>query len=112
MGAAERDEHTPRHTHTPTHTETSDRGVELGAPNVDLMTGLYEMKQTGEDDSGKKRNRRGGGVVLYYKNGDSVEVRVSFIPVFFHDKPLSCGVVPMTHIQAQEEQGLAHLRTH
>lgn len=24
-----------------------------------------------------------GGGVLYYKNGDSVEVRVSFIPVFF-----------------------------
>lgn len=28
---------------------------------MDLMTGLYEMKQTGEDDSEKKRNRRGGG---------------------------------------------------
>lgn len=60
----------------------------------------------------KRKEIEGEGGVLYYKIGDSVEVRVSFIPVFFHDKPLSCGVVPMTHIQAQEEQGLAHLCTH
>lgn len=31
----------------------------------------------------KRKEIEGEGGVLYYKNGDSVEVRVSFIPVFF-----------------------------
>jgi len=59
LGAAERGVYTHRHTHI----QMSDRGVELSAPNVDLMMGLYELKQSAEDDGGKKRKRGGCGFI-------------------------------------------------
>lgn len=37
-------------------TRMLDRRVEYHAPNVDLMTGLYEMKERVEDDGGRQKS--------------------------------------------------------
>lgn len=77
MGAAERKR--GRHTHTQTHTQMSDSGVELGAPNVDLMTGLYELKRSAEDEGEKKKAE--------HQKLWCVAVEVVAYPRFLSDKP-------------------------
>lgn len=44
--------------HADVHTLKSDRGLVLGAPNVDLMMGLYEVERSAGNEGGKGRKER------------------------------------------------------
>lgn len=67
--------------HADVHTPKSDRGLVLGAANVDLMMGLYEVERSaGNERRGGRRMKCGGEGVFFIPGFCHINLYIAVSP--------------------------------